>query len=126
MPLLQYLSYYQVLEYFFPSYYRSEVLSHIRQEILDPAFNPRDDSHLVRVVNAATAGPKGGANESDQLRATVRGCISESRLEEYLTANRQELTDSARALDLKDVNLHEKAPDIRDQVADRIYEIVVG
>ena len=126
MPLLQYLACYQVLEYFFPVYYQREALDRIRQEVLDPHFSAHEDSDLARIL--AIGGPLRGrsyGDEREQLRATVRACVSASRLEEFLKepdradffSGKQRIRNVGR-IDLKDRNA-----DLRDQVSNRIYDI---
>ena len=124
MPLLQFLAFYQVLEYYFASYFQREILDRMRQELLDPRFSAQDDRHLGRLVTLATSQGKGFATEREQLRATVRACVSISSLADYLRESgrtefftgKQPIKGVAR-IDLKG------SADIRDQVSDRIYDI---
>ena len=125
MPLLQYLASYQVLEYYFPIYYQRETLDRMKQELLDPRFSPQNDTHLTRLLSLVNPQGKNFSNERDQLRATVRACVSQERLADYLTdegreqffSGKQQVKNVAR-LDQKNKNI-----DLRDQVANRIYDI---
>jgi hypothetical protein len=125
MPLLQYLAYYQVLEYHFTSYYRRETLDRLRHELLDPRFSPQNDTHLNRLVNIATSDGKGFGTERDQLRATVRACIPASSLEEYLDdPDRRDFFTGRQPINsLPRLDFSPKGADLRDQTSDRIYEI---
>jgi hypothetical protein len=71
MPLLQYLAYYQVLEYYFPQYARKEALTQLKEELRDPRFRPTDEDDLSRILQIASInGGRRGA-EVEQLRASI-------------------------------------------------------
>jgi hypothetical protein len=125
MPLLQYLASYQVLEYHFNTYYQRETLDRIKQELLDPRFSPQQDADLSRLI--ALASPQGRVfgSEREQLRATVRACVSAAYLEDYLKepSRYDFFTGRQHVKDVTQLAFGSKAPDIRDQVSDRIYDI---
>lgn len=79
MPLLQFLAYYQVLEFFFPMHFRQHLLRRLRQELTDPRFDATDDAHLARLLNTISTGRAGYGNERDQLKATINGGACEER-----------------------------------------------
>jgi hypothetical protein len=126
MPLLQYLAYYQVLEFYFPIYSRSEALTRLRQELQDPRFNRYDDAHLSRILNLATAAGGGGyGSEREQLKATVRACINVDWLREFLSDPDREpsFTGTQRIQGVQAIRLADRQHDLRDQVANRVYDL---
>jgi len=125
MPLLQYLASYQVLEYYFSTYYQREIMDRMKQELLDPRFSPQNDSHLSRLLMLATSQGKGFGSEREQLRATVGACVSVSSLEEYLKepARHEFFFGKQLIKDVTRLDLKSTTPDLRDQVSDRIYDI---
>jgi hypothetical protein len=125
MPLLQFLASYQILEYYFATYYQREALDRMRQELLDPRNSPQDDAYLMRLLNLANAQGKTFGSEIDQLRATVRACVSNAHLKEYLEDPVRGKFYSGKQI-LKDVprlDINDTKSDLRDQVTNRIYDI---
>lgn len=125
MPLLQYLASYQVLEYYFTTYYQRETMDRIKQEFLDPRFNPQNDTDLNRIIGIATSQGKAFGTEREQLKATVRACIASTTLTEYIRddSRRDFFTGNQAISGVPKLDLSERASDIRDQVSDRIYDI---
>lgn len=127
MPLLQFLAYYQVLEYFFPMYYRQHALRRMRQEITDPRFNATDDGHLAKLLNIiAPDGRISIASERDQLKATISGCVDEATLRSFLEEDegRIELLKNKKALKgIPTVVDDGHRGSLLDQAAERIYKI---
>ncbi|BCW66025.1 hypothetical protein NicSoilB4_07880 [Arthrobacter sp. NicSoilB4] len=127
LPLLQFLAYYQSLEYFFPVFAREETVSSLRAALLNPRFNPTHDVDVNRLINLAAPAVKAGVGEREQLRATVRASVAASDLrsfieasniyEEHFCASKQTIT-GAGAIKLKGDQM-----DLRDQIAERIYKI---
>jgi hypothetical protein len=92
MPLLQFLAYYQVLEYFFPVYFRQHLLRRLRQELTDPRFDVTDDAQLARLLNTMTSSGRAGyGSERDQLKATIDGCVDESIARAFLVEDPERL-----------------------------------
>jgi hypothetical protein len=71
----------------------------------------------------------GFGNERDQLKATVRACLGSDRLREFLTADpkrEEHFTDREKQNRIRGVRLIDFAnrqADLRDQVANRIYDL---
>ncbi len=127
MPLLQFLAYYQVLEYFFPTYFRQHLVRRLRQELTDPRFNVTDDAHLARLLTMMTSsGRTGYGSERDQLKATIGGCVDESTASAFLAEDPERLRILGDKKAIKGVPLvvddgHHGS--LIDQVTDRIYGI---
>jgi hypothetical protein len=127
LPLLQFLAYYQVIEFFFPIYSRQEQTRRLRIALKQPKFDVNNDIALNRVLSTIFPEGRGGTSEREQLRLTLRGCLepgsirefieSSPEFESYFTAKNQVIRGVGRIL------LHDGQPDLRDQAADRIYAI---
>jgi hypothetical protein len=125
MPLLQYLASYQVLEYYFPTYYQREALDRMKQELLDPRFSPQNDADLIRLLSLAAPQGKSFGSEREQLRATIRACVSVRHLEDYFKdPDRQGFFSGKQVINgINRIDVKNTSADIRDQVSDRIYDI---
>lgn len=125
LPLLEFLAYYQALEYFFPYFSAADGMRSIRAEIADPRFQVSDDRSIERLLNLARSASRGGS-EREQMRATVASCADSALLVDLLTpddrtknhfcGNRQTIKG------VKRIQLDGET-DLRHQVADRMYDI---
>ncbi|MCK1807230.1 MULTISPECIES: hypothetical protein [unclassified Micromonospora] len=125
LPLLRFLAFYQVVEYFFPSYAERDTLRRLRQIVIDPTFSADRDSDVARLSQAIRN--KMYLTERDQLKSTIRHCVNDGDLKEFIEAdpervafvsNRKNGLKAAKPLALKDAG----SP-LGDQVAERIYDI---
>lgn len=126
LPLLEYLAYYQVLEFYFPVYSKRDVLDRLRQELLDPGFAPDSDSDLARVLTIAARSGKGFGAERDQLKATVRACVSDEALRSYIESHHSlpsSLKDPRLIKDVTQVHLTDKGIDLTSRISERIYDL---
>jgi hypothetical protein len=126
MPLLQFLAYYQVIEFYYPIYFNAEVSRRVRSIIKNPSFKIENDSDITRVVTAIRSNGAGFASEKDQLKATIRECLQSNEIQEFLSENK----DCAEFFSAKQkgisqylLNPQNRAHDLCDQTADRIYDI---
>lgn len=127
LPLLQFLAYYQVAEFFFPVYSRQEVARRLRLALKQPRFDLSDDVAVNRLLSVILPEGRTGVGEREQLRLTIRGCMepdmirefvqSSSQVSQYFTEKKQAVRGANRIL------LYDGQPDLRDQVAERIYAI---
>ncbi|WP_190865688.1 hypothetical protein [Actinomadura sp. RB99] len=126
MPLLQFLAFYQVLEYSFPSFSHREALDRLKNEVRDPSFDPEKDSDIGRLLALAQSFGRSYGNERDQLKATIRGCIDDNRLKAFVSRDEESLKYFTTAHPIRGLKLldpQNKNNDIRDQVATRVYDI---
>jgi hypothetical protein len=126
MPLLQFLAYYQVLEYHFPRYSQRDLLDRLRNELRDPRFRPDDDLHLARILRVSQQSGRGYGDERSQLKATVRYSASGDSIAELIQGDpalmehfsqRKPVISDLPILDLKNKS------GIVDSVCDRVYFI---
>jgi hypothetical protein len=125
LPLLEFLAYYQALEYFFPSFAHEETANALRTALLNPRFNPSDDAALAMLIRTAAPAIKAGLGERDQLKATVRAAVMRDELRDVLVKLESEsphfTEKKQRVRGLSQLNL--ESSDLRDQVAERIYTL---
>lgn len=123
LPLVQFLAFYQILEFYFPRFNREVVISRLRNRLNDPGFDVSDDSHLSRLVDTTASAHLGKRNELDQLRTTLLACVESSDLGEFFrSAGREDHFLRSRQV-LKGVSRIDSARDLHEQVAERVYRI---
>jgi hypothetical protein len=125
MPLLQFLAFYQAIEFYFPAYFNAEVSRRIRTIIKDPSFRVERDAHLAKIISIARPGGRTGS-ERDQLRATLRECVDEQDVVEFLKEDKDRFEffgSKQKGITDKIINQKNKGEPLVQQVADRIYEI---
>lgn len=126
IPLLEYLAYYQVLEYFFPSFSHRDTLEKLRNELLDPRFRVDDDSNLVRIIGLTSGTGKGFGSEREQLRSTIAGCVTEGHLRGFIESSdvlREHFSGKQKIKDVTHLNLSDTRNDFLTAVANRVYDI---
>ncbi|MGW0703456.1 hypothetical protein ACWD0A_29950 [Streptomyces sp. NPDC002867] len=127
MPLLEFLAYYQVLEYYFSRYSQRDLLDKLRNELRDPNFRANDERHLSRILRITRQPGRGYGDERSQLKATVRYCVSEDAISDFFSANPEVLGHfSAKRqviAGLEPVDPKRKKGDLADSLCERIYEI---
>lgn len=127
LPLLSFLAFYQVLEYFFPIFTQDEVMKRVQQTLRNPLFDPSDEVSVLRLIDAVRPTLRFGVPEKEQLRATVRRCLDADTVKEFVTSTertREHFCKKSQSVQgLLPLRPDTSTPDIRDQVADRIYDI---
>lgn len=126
-PLLEFLAYYQSVEYFFPLFAQEQTTKAIRAALLDVTFNPNEDRDILRLASLAAPGERAGLSERDQLKAVLRACFDPSGLDNvvdqidpegsHFFPNRQKIKG------VPQLRRKDKQYDFRDQVAERIYRL---
>jgi len=130
MPLLQYLSYYQVLEFYFPIYSNLEAQQKIRNYLKNPLFNANRDadiSHIIQLVKVIGKGKTLG-DERSQIKATILSIIDQDSLIKFFSESneRRDFFDSHKknnGLAKQKINFHSLETDVRAEAALRIYEV---
>ncbi|WP_354213641.1 hypothetical protein [Arthrobacter sp. UYCu511] len=124
MNLLAFLAYYQVLEFFFARYSESEAIRKARTTLRNPLFNIEDDGELGRLL--ILGGGVKGRSEREQLKATLRSCLEVDEIKDFVMNHPQRaghLKNRKKIEDVSTINVENRASDLIDQVADRIYDI---
>lgn len=128
MPLLQFLAYYQVIEFYYPVYSQAEAQRRIRDIIKSPAFRADRDADIGRILGVVRGSGPSLGDERSQLRATINECVDPRALQEYLTHEERLEFFSSKKHSVAKHLIPLKAPnvehaDLRNDVAERIYEI---
>lgn len=126
MPLLQFLAYYQAIEYYFPVHSEADARRRVRAVLKDPLFRTERDSDLARILVLARGRGTGFGDERSQLKATLLECVDSASLRAFITERpEREAALAAKVKGLTDVKipLANPAADIRDEVAERVYDI---
>jgi hypothetical protein len=126
MPLLQFLAFYQTLEFFFPMYSQSEAQRRVRNILRDPGFSNSRETDLARLVGAVRAGHgQGFGDERSQLRATIAECVDPLDLRQFIEENaaRAEFFAKNKDITTRRLVLAGTTSDLRNDVADRVYDI---
>jgi hypothetical protein len=127
MPLLEFLAYYQAIEFFFPRYSESALRRRVEKLVKHPGFsahNDRDIGTLVEILREARG--RGFGSELDQLKETLRECIEPKELSDFIAADEERaqfFRDKRSPLTAATVPLQDGAMDLRDRVACRIYDL---
>lgn len=127
LPLLAYLAYYQSVEYFFPVFAKEQTVKALRTALMNPRFDPTDDTSVSRLISLATPSSRSGLGERDQLRATVRACIEADELLHFIQSSElftEHFCSKKQSIrGVQPIRLQGDQLDLRDQVSDRIYAI---
>ncbi|HRP75632.1 MAG TPA: hypothetical protein PKZ27_08540, partial [Rhodocyclaceae bacterium] len=67
MPLLQFLAFYQTIEFYFPVYFKAEINRKVRSIIKDPSFKVERDADVSKLTLALSARAGGYGSEKEQL-----------------------------------------------------------
>jgi hypothetical protein len=128
-PLLQYVAYYNVLEYFFPLYTQRAATSEVQRVLKDPTFNPDKAADVARVLGAAHkhVAIRGFGDDKAGLRETIEYCVSKDDLIDFLTcdAARREFFNSKESNRIAQTKLKPtgESGQLISDIASRIYEI---
>ncbi|WP_433292962.1 hypothetical protein ACQP2F_29415 [Actinoplanes sp. CA-030573] len=125
MPLIAFLAYYQVAEFYFPAYSRADLVRRVRQEVMDPRFDPVKDEAIGRILRLASASGK-FASEREQLRSTIAHCLDDDSIRDFIcriTEREQFMTGKQRLKGVRPINFQDLGQRLSDQLADRLYQI---
>jgi hypothetical protein len=126
MPLLEYLAYYQVIEYFLPTYAHTIAVRRLRAMLNDPRFDPQDETALAGVVDMLSRDGRGSTHERDHVRAVLVACVDEAQIRSFLDhhpAAARALADKKHITGIRPVTPKDTTTGIVDQVAARIYDL---
>lgn len=126
MPLLQFLAFYQCIEFFFPQYARQATIAKIKNVLKDPSFDGSKDSSINVILNATIEGRRGALlEERKQLAATLKQCVDATALMDFLNETeerKQYYKNSYKKISDKKLVLSDDST-IVDQTSERIYDI---
>lgn len=126
MPLLQYLAFYQVIEFYFPRYSQSEAHRKLKSVLKDPTFRAEKDSDVARLLDAIHISKSGAfGDERSQLKAVLEECTYSDEIKSFISRDRGRLdffSVKSKASYHK-ININSEGGDLRLDVSRRIYEI---
>ena len=131
MPLFQFLAYYQTIEFYFPVYSNYEAKQKIQNLIKDPRFNPNKDADITKILNSIKVfGGKVFGSESDQLKATIKNCVTNEDLKEFFESKSERKNfyqeNKCKTSQYK-ITIKSERPDFKpdfiNEVAERLYDI---
>lgn len=127
MPLLQFLAFYQVIEFYFPIYSQSEAQRKLKTILKDPTFRGDRDTDIARLLAAIHVSRSGAfGDERSQLRATLAECSDSDALRQFMEADSERkdfFLNKAKSLPYHKIPLANPSVDLRNDVADRVYDI---
>ncbi|MER5350362.1 hypothetical protein ABT093_08515 [Kitasatospora sp. NPDC002551] len=124
MPLLEFLAYYQVLEYYYPRYSQRDTLDRLRNELRHPRFNVNSDGDLARVLQISRQSGRGFGDERSQLTSTLRYCVSEESLKEFiLDLSESQIEHFTGKQEIKGIKPLSLKGDLIGQVSERAYDV---
>jgi hypothetical protein len=124
-PLLQYLAYYQAIEFFFPSFFHAKLIGRVRNELRDIRFNKESDGDIQRILSIASQAIPRGAPEREQLRATFDACLDEGVVKQFISEREQMQTFLEKKNQIKDIPPISLKSNNRviDQLVERVYSL---
>jgi hypothetical protein len=126
MPLLQFLAFYQVIEFYFPVYSKAEAQRKVKAVLKDPTFRSDRDADLGRLLSAIYISRSGAyGDERSQVRATLMECVEPEGLRAFLEADpdRKDFYLAKGKSPYQRLSLANPTADLRNDVSDRIYDI---
>ncbi len=124
-PQFQFLSFYQVLEYFFVPFAQVEARARVKQVLGDPRFRPDRDVDLAKLIGACNI--QQAYSEREQLRLTLAALVTNEEIREFLEedSDRRDFLTGAKGKRVSDLILpaKDKNADLIVSLANRIYDI---
>jgi hypothetical protein len=129
MPLLQFLAFYQVVEFYFPVYAEAEAKRKLMAILKGPTFRgdrEADIGRLLTVIQGSRTGSLG--SELQQLKSTVNECVDHQDLREFFFSDEDRRTFYASKQKYHKIPISNPDPnfDLRADAAARIYDIRCG
>ncbi len=130
-PLLSFLAFYQVAEFYFPAFSTEKAHESIKNQLKDPRFNITNDTHIARLISTIkpNSGGRGFGDERAQLQAIVQGCTTPAQMKEFFSSDERverfydrTAKQKMPIVDVK-IPINSEDADLRPQVAKRIYDI---
>ncbi|WP_066380655.1 hypothetical protein [Anabaena sp. CA = ATCC 33047] len=129
MPLVQYLAYYQVVEFYFPKFKKEEAVNIINQTLENPLFDTDRYTQMQNLINKLNPliAKNEYANEIYALRATIKNCVQPEEIKSFLEEREERKKFFNSYNKWKDITdkpspLREQG-DIVNDTANRIYAI---
>ncbi|MGV9635934.1 hypothetical protein ACWDO0_17310 [Nocardia rhamnosiphila] len=118
--LSAFLSYYQVLEFYFPYAIRRQTIRKVRNELTDPSFESRD-LEILRIIGIAEGGAR--SSEATQIATLLEEWARGDKLIEFFSQPdfSEHFSQSGPISGIDPINLKNKGIPLSAQVASRVY-----
>jgi hypothetical protein len=126
IPLQEYLTYYQVIEFYLPTYTRSASIIRLRNILKDPSFDYNNDLTLGRLLDAIAPTGRKSMSEREQVAATIAYCVDDAAITAFLDdrpAAAKALADKNRIQGVRIISTRDRQTPLVSQVAERIYDL---
>ncbi len=126
MPLLQFLGFYQVVEFYYPMFSELDAIQKLKVIIKDPRFDVHNDSEVGKILRAIKGSPRGFGSELSQLQSTIRSCVDAKELRVFLTDDEARKTfyeSNFKGVAKQPIPIKDPKAELLQEVAQRIYEI---
>lgn len=130
MPLLQFLAFYQVMEFYFPLYSFTEAQQRIKNLLKNPLFDTTKDTDIAQIINIIKVSARGKSigDEKSQIKATIQHIVDKDALLKFYeeSEERKDFFDQqkkSKGISKQKINFSAVDNDVRVETAIRIYEI---
>ncbi|NTV67912.1 MAG: hypothetical protein HGB06_09600 [Chlorobaculum sp.] len=127
MPLLQFLAFYQVIEFYYNTYSEAEARRRLKKILKNPTFRGDPDADIGKILSTIQVTKTGAVgDERSQLKATLNECIDPESLRDFLLFDKERMdffSSKTKYLPVHKLPLSNPNVDLRNDVADRLYEI---
>lgn len=91
MPLLQYLAFYQAIEFYFPMYTELDAKKMLKKILKNPVFDENKDEDLTKLITMIRPrlNGRGFANERTQLLSTLKECVNPDEVRDFLKGTKK-------------------------------------
>ncbi|RJO69760.1 hypothetical protein D5S18_28060 [Nocardia panacis] len=123
-PPLAFLSYYQVLETYFPTAIKRSALRELELALADPRFDRKNKKSLGRILSIGEG--VAGASENSALRELIEHNVRDEELRDFFVRHDwgKQFTKQGPIIGIEDnINVDNKQVPLAYQVADRVYRI---
>ncbi len=128
IPLLQFLAYYQVIEFYYPMFAEKATHDITKRLLKNPTFDRSSDTHINQLISSIKPYlNKGGyGEEKAALLATVRECVTEQELRTFFQDDKERFEfykSKAQTISSEKISIDRENAEIVTETAKRIYDI---
>jgi hypothetical protein len=124
LPFLEYLGYYQVIEYYMAAFSRARTIKRVSNILKDPRFDHHDEVAVDRLIDVVLPGGRSQVKEAEQVLAAVEGCLDYAAAARFLAerpAAAKALRDTKWITGVRAIIPGDSHASLVRQIADRIY-----
>ncbi len=126
MPLLQFLAFYQVAEFYYPIYSNADARRRVRNVLKDPNFRESREIDIGRLLSIMQTKSGQFGSERAQLKATINECVDAQGLLIFIKEDARRLA-FFKSQDRKSrhakITIEGAASEVLTELANRLYDI---